>query len=133
MWGLRKGEFSEMFCGKVKHIKKTKKEHLCVFCGRVIPVGKPVYSWFYSWGGSDNGQAYSCVPCENSKIIDRSLFFDGDIIMAEFFDELCDNDVYRCGECGNQRDIDIDWDDKGNLAFECDVCGHKWIVDYGWE
>ena len=55
---------SWVFCDE-KHIKKTRKPHKCVFCGRVIPVGSP--NIFY-WGGlSEEGfqNSYSCHWCED--------------------------------------------------------------------
>ncbi len=61
------------FCD-VKHIEKTRKPHICVFCRRVIPAGSPNIKY---WAGlTDNGfqRSYACHWCEKHE------------------DKLCDDD-----------------------------------------
>ena len=72
------------FC-KEKHIKKTRKSHKCVFCGRTIPAGSPN---IYNWAGLYEGvfqNSYACNWCEDheSRLVDT---WDNEIL--DFWDCL---------------------------------------------
>jgi len=65
------------FCD-VKHIEKTRKPHICVFCRRVIPSGSPNIKY---WAGlTDSGfqHSYACHWCEKheAKLCDDDEILD---------------------------------------------------------
>ena len=60
------------FCNK-RRIKKTRKPHNCIFCGRVIPAGTPnIYNLVGLFEG-DFQNAYACHWCEDHQ--DRLVRF----------------------------------------------------------
>ena len=72
------------FCEE-KHIKKTRKPHKCVFCGRTIPAGSPnIYNWAGLYEG-DFQNSYACNWCEDheSRLVDT---WDNEIL--DFWDCL---------------------------------------------
>lgn len=65
------------FC-ETKHIKKTRKLHMCEFCFRIIPSGSPN---IYHWSGLFDGEfqnSYACHWCEKHK--DHLVDWDNEIL-----------------------------------------------------
>jgi hypothetical protein len=77
------------FCN-TKHIKKTRKPHRCVFCGRLIPAET---SNIYNWNGVFNGDfqnSYACNWCEDhqNRLVDdydNEIMDFGDCLIEDIF------------------------------------------------
>ena len=123
-----------MFCTQIKPIKRTQKPHRCIYCERIIPVGSRAYTWFYSWGGSDSGSGYSCHPCENSKIVDKQDYQDGDEVSGAITDYL-DGHEYekiKCHNCESHNYDEWEWSENHHdIIFTCGNCEEKYTFEYG--
>lgn len=76
------------FC-ETAHVK-TRKNHKCVFCGRVILAGSiNILNWHGLYKG-DFQNSYSCHWCEDNK--DRLLTDDNEI--GEFWDSIREDLYY---------------------------------------
>jgi hypothetical protein len=78
------------FCDS-RHIKKTRKPHNCIFCGRIIPAGS---TNIYNWSGMYDGEfqnSYSCNWCEDNH--DR-LTEDSTNEILDFWDCIRDDFFY---------------------------------------
>jgi hypothetical protein len=123
------------FCN-TRNIKKTRKPHRCIFCGRTIPEGtENVYNWSGLFEGNFQN-SYSCHWCEEhqSRLIDD---YDSEIL--DFWDCLREDifqDKFRrfkdC-DCVDERGMtgSIEATLKGDyLIFECDTCKKEWHREY---
>ena len=78
------------FCN-TKTVKKTKKDHHCEFCGRVIPKGSQN---IFNWSGKFDGEmvnSYACHWCDSNE--DR-LLDDYDNTIKDFWDCMHDDFFY---------------------------------------
>lgn len=117
-----------MFCTSLRVIKHTRKEHHCIYCNRVIPKGKPAYSWAYT-DSNTMETLYACCPCQESYIIDVAEYNDGGEIFGDFYDRIQDIE-FKCPVCGSKEREELDLEE--NIEIEC-VCGHKYTVKYGFD
>ena len=123
-----------MFCSETKEIKKTRKPHQCTYCNRIIPIGNKAYSWFYSWGGTDSGSGYSCCPCENSKLVDKQDYQDGDEISGDISDYIQGNEYpdIKCPKCGSHNFDSWEWsENQEDMIFTCKECKTQYSYKYG--
>jgi len=78
------------FCN-TKTVKKTKKDHHCEFCGRVIPKGSQnIFNWSGKWDG-ELVNSYACHWCIANE--DR-LLDNWDNTIKDFWDCMHDDFFY---------------------------------------
>ena len=112
-----------------KTIKKTRKDHKCEFCYRIIPKGSTNILY---WSGKFEGEfqsSYGCNWCEKheDRLVDDGYISDfWDCIREDIFEELFMEYEY-CDECESEIDADIegDW-----LIFKCEECGKVMHKEY---
>lgn len=109
------------FCNQ-KTVKKTKKDHHCEFCGRVIPKGSQN---IFNWSGKFDGElvnSYACHWCMDNEY----KLVDGEEIL-DFWDCLYEDIFYdkikELRESGNSIVINFDSEDSDWLIFIDDDTG----------
>jgi len=113
---------------KNTEIKKTRKEHRCEFCNRVIPTGSTVDYCRGIWEGEFQSY-YFCTRC--STYVDRNQIDLSDGFNPGDFMEHVLNESAPCPKCGKYEWREYNWDDEMMfLSLECDNCDHKWVEDY---
>ena len=109
---------------------KTRKPHRCETCCRVIPAGMKAYHTGGMWDG-DWQNWYMCGFCH-----DNNVSASGEEISDEDFNNwLYEQDFAVCPHGCNGKRYSNTWewsDDREDVVFECDQCGHKWTVHIGW-
>lgn len=114
------------FCSEITHVKKTRKKHVCVYCGRTIPAGNSAMSWAWVDGGMME-QCYACLPCQwyVDNVRDNS---ETEIYPHERTEEW----GVDCPSCGRYNNIG--WNQYGvNATFECNGCGKTFNKPYGFD
>lgn len=119
------------FCNSGK-VKRTRKNHKCEFCGRIIPKGSVnILNWSGKFEG-DMQNSYACHWCENHQ---SNLVDDYDNTISDFWDSLRE-DIFQ-EEFRKFKDCDC-VDEKGMtgcieanleddyLIFKCEDCGKEW-------
>lgn len=104
-----------------KKIKKTRKKHYCIYCGRKIEVGEKCYNSV----GKVDGDFYSDYLCEICEFLYRELDLDWEEGISEFGEDIGEykNDI-QC-PCGGDFG-DWDWNTKvGTITFTCEECEDK--------
>lgn len=113
------------FCDS-RHVKITRKEHKCVFCGRVIPEKSPnIYNWYGMYDGEFQN-SYSCHWCEDNK--DRLIdSYDNEIM--DFWDCIREDIFYdKLKELKAQFD-DVEMKFEGDyLVFYSEELGEPQIL-----
>lgn len=112
-----------------RHVKKTRKEHVCVFCNRIVPIGLPIHN-FVGMADSDFQSWYVCDFCYNTKGImdDSSEGISGDELYY-FVDEfLVLGDCPNCNNHYNQKKWGTN---KEIMKMSCSACGHRWNIFIG--
>lgn len=105
-------------------IKRARKPHKCLYCGRTIQQGE---AYSHECGTyEDEFQHYDlCIRC-------RYLCneYEHDDTLGEFHDTLWDNDLISCPSCGsiNLRAYEFSHD-MMSCECECDNCDEKWEAD----
>lgn len=109
------------FCNQ-KTVKKTKKDHHCEFCGRVIPKGSQN---IFNWSGKFDGELVNCYGCHWC-MDNEDKFVDGEEIL-DFWDCLYEDIFYdkikELRESGNSIVINFDSEDSDWLIFIDDDTG----------
>jgi hypothetical protein len=109
------------FCN-TKTVKKTKKDHHCEFCGRVIPKGSQN---IFNWSGKFDGELVNCYGCHWC-IANEDKLVDGEEIL-DFWDCLYEDIFYdkikELKESGNSIVINFDSEDSDWLIFIDDDTG----------
>jgi rubrerythrin len=110
-----------------KHIKKTRKEHKCAYCGRKIDIGESCANWVGKFDGYFEC-LYGCQTCHEL----RDYFSDDGYCDPDYVQSFIDDKIYKwkCPICDEERD-DFDLDTKNNVV-EITCCGslnHKHIYD----
>lgn len=113
-----------------RNVKKTRKKHICMFCGAAIPVGSTCSHESGLYGGEMNDY-YLCNRCHALLSSRQSPWVDPwDNTLGEFTDCLMDTDAGTCPKCGKPHYADFDFaDDMLSAKSECDHCGHIYIIN----
>jgi hypothetical protein len=112
----------------MRHIKKSRKPHTCVYCGRKTEPGEPCFQNVGKWQGEFQDW-YLCDTC-------HTIYTELDLDWSEgisYLDEDMTAAVYDtdtvCPKCRNREfDIEISTKTPG-IGFECDICGNIWTDD----
>jgi len=114
---------------KNTEIKKTRKEHRCEFCLRMVPKASAITYCRGKWEGEFQSY-YLCSRCD--EYIDRYCTDLSDGFSPGDFMEHVLSDLPDCPNCGKYNQVrEYDWDDSMMLlSLECDSCEHKWTADY---
>lgn len=112
-------------------VKRTRKDHKCIYCGRTIPKGsKDVFNW----GGKCDGDMQNSYACHWCNEHSQDLC-DDDGYIGDFWDSLreyifCDLfDKFKECDCIDEQEFvgNIEVRFEGNyLTFVCEDCGKEW-------
>ncbi len=116
-----------------KRIKKTRKPHKCVCCGRLIPTGSVDINYFCGKCDGDFQSSYECNWCEDNREIflyDNYYYDFWDCIQDHFYDLFTKYNECDCteahglaGSIGSKLSGDY-------LVFYCENCGKVWHEEY---
>ena len=117
-------------------IKKTRKSHKCVCCGRAISPGSTEIRHFSGKIEGDFQSSYECNWCEDNsdELLDDEYYRDfWEAIQDMFYDtsdqyKECDCTV-KHGLAGN-IEYDFDKNDPNYLAIKCENCGKVWHKEH---
>lgn len=91
---------------------KTRKEHKCEHCRRIIPKGSKVLNWHGMWDGEFQN-SYACHWCEKQ----RDFLVDENNYIVDFWDGIYYVFEDEISELKKEYD-DLEWDLEGDyLAF----------------
>jgi len=117
-----------------KIIKKTRKDHKCIFCGSVIPKNSP--NIYYYCGKSDGNfqGSHVCNWCEKHMYElcgDDGYILDfWEALKCNIFGELFEKyDEKEC-ECDSCEGVIESVTTRDYLIFECDECGEVYHREY---
>ena len=100
------------FC-ETEHVK-TRKDHRCIFCGRVIPKGSTnIYHWHGMYDG-DFQNSYACNWCEDN----QKRFLGDDNEICCFWDTIREDIFYDKIQELEKIDEDLELELEGDyLVF----------------
>lgn len=116
-------------------VKKTRKDHKCQYCRRIIPKDSPnIFKWWGKWDG-DMQTSYSCHWCEkhSDKLCDDDGYINDfwDSLREDIFYELFEK--YKDCDCVDEKGFNgnIEVRFEGDyLVFVCEDCGKEWHREY---
>ena len=111
-----------------RHVKKTKKEHKCIYCRCKIEIGSSCWHETGTCDGDFNDYRL-CERCHHLFTV-YSQEFCPDSEIGEFFEDLLNCGIIECPNC--HEDSYREWElsgDKQSIEIECDNCDHKYVVD----
>ncbi len=115
--------------GEYKYVK-TRKEHLCIYCGRMIPKGLTVRNYHGMWE-NDWQNWYACDFCikfVEPDYVDVEEGISGDGI--EFNDWFYESGYINCSNCNTLKCVhDWDWENLTHIKIRCSGCEHTWVVE----
>lgn len=112
-----------------RYIKRTRKSHVCMYCGRTIKVWESCYSESGMYEREFQSY-YFCARCDSyiGKYIDCT---EG---ISTLHDELVNGEILRCPACGKSNLRAWEYaEDVMSCDCECDDCDHKWVQDLSFE
>lgn len=109
-----------------RHIKNSRKEHVCVFCNQKIPIGSRYTRFVGEWQGDFQNWCL-CDFCNDYYNYFNLDWSEG---ISDLSNELqeCILSDYKCSSCGHER-VDYEYSTAQSIIiFDCDACGHKETV-----
>ena len=111
-----------------KNIKKTRKVHICEYCGRKIEIGESCNNESGMYEGEFNN--YYLCRCLNF-ISKYSPDLSDGFSSGEFYEEIYNMQIAPCPKCGSDNHREYEWsEDSMKCQFECDDCDEKWEADF---
>jgi ribosomal protein L37AE/L43A len=113
-------------------VKKTRKNHNCQYCGRLILKGsRNILRWWGKFEGEFQN-SYACNWCEKHK---DDLTDEDTGYIDDFWGCIHDNvfyniyDKYKKCDCPDGGEIDAEF--KGDyLIWRCEDCGKEWHKEH---
>lgn len=111
-----------------RQVKKTKKEHRCIYCRCKIEVGSSCWHETGTHDGDFNDYRL-CKRCRHLFTNYRNDFCP-DSEIGEFFEDISNCGILKCPNC--HRDSCGEWEishNKQSIEIECDDCDHHYTAD----
>lgn len=113
-----------------RRVKKTRKEHICLFCNAAIPAGSTCSHESGMYEGEMNNY-YLCDRCRELLSSSQGPWVDPwDNTLGEFVDCLASTGAGSCPRCSKQHYSGFEFaTDMLSAENECCSCGHVYIID----
>ena len=107
--------------------RKARKEHHCLYCGKVIHVGE---TYSREKGMAIDGEFCYYPLCSRCADVWDELHDGWDDSLGDFQDDLFDNDLVLCPFCGSAWTDERDCaDDMQSITCTCGKCGKDYTLD----